>query len=295
MTMLQMSGRDLRYAARALRKVPAFTGAVVLCLALAVGAAASVFAVVDRALLRPLPYRDPAQLVVVWERRLAKPDDRLVASPANVLDWQVRSRAFAGLAAAVEVPRRVTVGPAGLPEEVAAQLVTPNAFALLGVAPALGRGLAPADARPDAAPVVLLSDAFWRQRLGGDPAVVGRTLAVDGRATTVVGIMPPGTRFLGADARLWAPLPLDPGVDYRGTVGRYLGVIGRLRPSVTPEGAQRDLDAVARRLAAEHPAFNEGWGYRSYPSASSSWATCAARSACWRGPRDSRYSLRPRT
>jgi hypothetical protein len=161
----------------------------VLCVALAVGAAAAVFAVVDGVLLRPLPYRDPARLVALWERRVAKPNEHLVVSPANVLDWRARSRAFAELAAAVEMPRQLGAAgsPDGAPEEVPAQLVTPNAFPMLGVAPALGpragrrRRAAgrPAGGRAEPRAVA--------RRFGGDPAAIGRTLTVDGRATTVVG------------------------------------------------------------------------------------------------------------
>jgi predicted permease len=242
--------RDLRFAVRALRRSPGFTAVAVLTLALGIGATSAIFSVVSGVLLRPLPYGQPDRIVVAMHR------GRFPVAPANYFDWRAQSRAYEATAAAQAwgPQREATLTGRGRPEALRALRVTADLLAVLGVRPLLGRGFAPGDDQPGAAPVVVLSHRLWLRRFAGDRGVVGQTLVLDGTAHTVVGVMPPGfvfPLFWLKNAELWAPLDLAARAQDRN--GESLRLFARLRPGVTRAEAQAETDGIWRGLAARFP------------------------------------------
>ena len=195
---------DLRLALRALRRAPGFALTAIVTLALGVGATTAIFSAVDAVLLRPLPFPEPERLVQLHE---TVPDrgDRGVA-PANFLDWRAQSRTFESLAAFDLRTGNLLAGAE--PERLTFATVSAGFFSTLGVEAALGRALRPDDPHEAGARTVVLAHGFWARRYGGDPAVVGRTLDLDGEAFTIVGVMPPGVDF-PAGAELWVRAPHD--------------------------------------------------------------------------------------
>lgn len=252
---------DFRYAVRLARQRPGLTALALLTLALGIGATTALFSLVEAVLLRPLPFRDPDRLVMVWEHNLPRDRPTNVVSPGNFLHWQELTRSFERLAG-VSPTVRVSLAASGEPEEVAAQLVSAALFPLLGVEASLGRTFLPDEDRPGSA-VVLLGDRLWRRRFRADPAIVGRTVTVDGRALTVVGVMPPWFAATDADVELWLPLGLPAAA--RTPRGRSLVVFGRLKPGVTVAQAQADMTRVAGDLARLFPDVNTGWTARVVP------------------------------
>jgi predicted permease len=238
--------RDLRYGLRALLSAPAFTLAAVLTLALGLGATTAIFSVVERVLLRPLPFQDPDRLVVL---RQAPPSGGHVFewSYPDYADMRRETRSFEGLAV---VPYSVTrlVWSGAEPAPARAALVSANLFPVLGVRPALGRAFLPEEDRPGAERVVLLGDGVWRRRFGGDPAVVGRVVTLSAESYRVVGVLPPGFEY-PAGSELWVPVvtAVDSLAELR-QIG-FLDVVGRLRPGVTPAAATADAQAALDELA----------------------------------------------
>jgi predicted permease len=240
--------QDLRYGLRSLLKRPGFTAVAVVTLAVGVGANTALFSVVNAVLLRPLAYRDADRLVVA----LHGGNDPV--SPADFAEWRGQKKVFEQMSAAEFWTPSLT--GRDRPEQLWAVRASDNLFAMLGVEPALGRAFQPGDDQPGAAPVVVLSRRLWLRRFGGDPAVVGQTLTLDGRAHTVVGVMPEGFEFplfWATKAEMWAPLPL---AERAGSRGRSLRVFARLKPGVTHAQAQGEMETIARRLALEHPETN---------------------------------------
>jgi len=268
MNILDDLRQDLRFAVRSLARSPGFTAVALLALALGIGANSAIFSVVNAVLLRPLPYRDPGRLVTVLHDGPALPQRikrQGPVSPADYLDWRAQNHVFERMAAVQAGAGRAsfssTLAGAGTPEAVTVMSVTADLFPLLGVSPALGRALAPGEDQPGAPPVVVLSDGLWRRRFGADPGLVGRTVTLDGKTFTVVGVMPPGFRFAPfwfTQAELWVPLVLgDPANDrLADRTGRSLRVFARLRPGVTRAQAQAEMDLVWRGLEQRHPDSN---------------------------------------
>src|SRR5438132_7330445 len=185
-------GQDVRYGLRMLAKNPAFTAIAVLALALGIGANSAIFSVVNAILLRPLPYKNPKQLVMVWENatHLGFPKD--TPSPANFLDWRQQTTVFEGMAAFTE--RSFNLTGVGEPERLDGRRVSSNLFDLLGVRPIIGRTFVAQEDQPGTK-VVLLNESLWKRRFGGDPAVIGRALNLNGEPYTVVGVLPPTVRL----------------------------------------------------------------------------------------------------
>ncbi|AHG87869.1 permease [Gemmatirosa kalamazoonensis] len=244
--------QDLRFAARSLRRRPLFLASAVLTLALGIGANAAIFSVVDGVLLKPLPYAAPGRLVRVW------PTGKV---PLGIYDLLVaQSRSYRGLAGA-ETGREVSVTDEGEPARLVVSLVTPNAFDVLGVRPALGRAFAPDARDPGRGHAVVLSDALWRTRYGSDPRVVGRTIRLDGVAHTVLGVMPRDFRFPNGDVQLWSvPTATRASPDY--WWGTYLALVGRLAPGVTPAQARAEANVLLDRARSAFPVrMPDGWGH----------------------------------
>ena len=257
--------RDLRFAFRRLLRVPGFTAAAVICLALGIGANTAIFTVINAVLLRPLPFAEPERLVGVWEANSLRRSERNTVAPANYLDWLSDNTVFSAMSAVQDISASLT--GSGQPEEVPVQRATASLFPLLGLAPALGRGFSEADDAPGAPEVAILSHQLWVRRYGADPAVVGRAVRLDGKPLTVIGVMPAETQTIGIQPRpdLWIPLGLNSAENYRETSGRFLRAAARLKPGVTLERAQAELRTIARRLETQYPDFNTHWSVNLVP------------------------------
>jgi putative ABC transport system permease protein len=242
---------DLRYALRTLRRNPGFTLTAVLTLGIGIGANTAIFTTVNAVLFRPLPFEVPDRLVMVWSQHPQIGHES--ASLPDFLDWRAQSRSFASLSAFANT--RYTLTGAGEPEVLRGAIATADFFRTLGVAPLRGRGFATGEDTRAAARVAVVGEGLWRRRFGGDPALVGRTIQLNGRGYTVVGVAPASAR-IERPVDVWTPLVADT------TMGRrddFLQVIGRLRPGATAAGAREELATVARRLAERYPETNTGW------------------------------------
>jgi putative ABC transport system permease protein len=242
-------GQDARYALRGLRKSPGFTAVAILILALGIGATTSVFSVLDSVLWKPLPFRDPARLVRLYETRPAKGIDKTAVADGEFVAWEARSRSFEGLAAVLYPGFTATTD--GESHQIEGLRASANFLALLGATPRAGRFFTPAEGRPGAAPAVVVSTALWKTRLHGDPAVVGRTIVLDGRPATVIGVLPDGFNFYGkVDAVMPLSFDATQAADFH---HHHLDVFGRLGPGVTLGRARSELHAVAESVARDNP------------------------------------------
>jgi len=246
---------DVMFAVRQLRGAPAFTLVAVTTLAIGIGANSAIFALVDATLLRPLPYRDAAQLVTIWETSATTP--RGFASPPNMLDWKSRSRTFATMAGYTpSMGSMVMSGRDGNAQTVSRQWVTAGIFDVLGVTPIAGRTFTPEDEAQRRRSVVI-SEGLWETRFDRNPSTVGSELRLDGELWTVVGVMPKEFEILGRTS-MWAMRPFPPNMPPRARGAYQLQVVGRMSPGVAVPAAQADLAAVAEGLAREFPDFNKG-------------------------------------
>jgi putative ABC transport system permease protein len=243
---LDQAVQDARYGLRLLIKNPSFTLVCVITLALGLGANAALWTVLNSVLLRPLPFAHPERLMAIEETFL--PSGWGPASPANFRDWREQNRSFVELVPSLSRNRNLQAG--GEPERVKAELAGARLFATLGVKPLLGHTF-PADAdRAGAPPVAVLSEGLWRRRFAADSKIIGRPIKLDDEWFTVVGIMPEAFQFpVNAGTDVWIPLRFTPQEqELRGA--HFLTVVGRLRPGVTAEAAQSDLQSVARGYVA---------------------------------------------
>ena len=249
--------RDLKLGFRSLAASPASTAIVVLTLGLGIGANTAVFSMVDALVLRPFPIPDIDRLVMLWGTVPAQGEDRDRASPADFVDWKEQSTVFERLIALEWWD--VNLSGTGEPERLQGTFVSPDFLETLGVEPHLGRMLS-ADAEEFGARTVVLSYQLFQRRFGGDPAVVGNSVRLDGESYEVVGVAREGFDY-PYGSELWAPLWLDAETAARRDV-HYLNVIGKLRPGVRREDAQAELDLITARLEKEHPVTNSGRGLR---------------------------------
>ena len=239
--------RDLRYALRTLRKSPAFTTTAAATLALAIGANTAMFSVLNAVLLRPLPYRSPDQLAMLWTE---DPTQNLREGRSALFDvdqWRSQSQTFADLATFDSVGTTLT-GAEGA-EQIVGASISPNLLSLLGVQPVQGRNFSSEDAEQRKR-LVLISHRFWQARFGGSNDAVGATLVLNGLPSQIIGILPADFQVARQEADVWEPHPTRHSV--RG--GQTWFVIGRLRPGVTFDQAQAEMSAVARRLNDQLPA-----------------------------------------
>jgi predicted permease len=246
--------QDVRFAWRTLRASPGFTLVAVLTLALGVGATTAIFSVVSAVLLRPLPYREAERIVTLAEVGVGSGKRGMTTSYPNFSDWQRGSHSFEAMALYNGWGPAFT--GAGEPERVTGALVTAGMFDVLRVVPALGRPMVPADNAPGSPGVVVLSDGFWRRRLGADPLIVGKAITLNGRPQTVIGVLPAG--FHGPnvlDADVWGNNSFDAS---DGRSARYLSAMARLAPGVTLERARAEMRTISARLRAQYPVENEG-------------------------------------
>jgi len=253
---LETLWQDIRFGARMLRKNPGFTIVAVLTLALGIGANTAIFSVVNAVLLRPLPLKDADRLVALGEWNPQVSNQPLGASFPNYTDWSQKSGAFELMTA--YLGQRLTLTGRGEPRRVSGLSVSSNFFSLLGVDLYAGRVFTPQDENAYPARVVVITYGLWKQMFGGDPAAVGQVLLLDSVPRTVVGILPPRFHFL-QDVDVITPLALS--IQARQMRGmRFLRVIGRLKPGVSLQRAQTDMDGIAASLAREYPNWDENWG-----------------------------------
>jgi putative ABC transport system permease protein len=242
---------DLRLAARLLIKAPGFAAAAIIALALGIGPNTAIFSIVYATLLAPLPYPQPDELVMVWSM-MGRNRER--TSPAEWLEWKERATSFQYLEPFW--PRQFNLATPERPERVRARQVSPDGYRMLGEAVSLGRDFRADEHEPGKNQVVLLSNRLWRERFGADPGLVGRDIRMDSRPYTVVGILSPGPQDrLPAD--LWIPLSLTP-AETTNRRFRTLLMMGRLKPGVTIERAQEEMNVIAADLAQRFPDSNAG-------------------------------------
>lgn len=252
MPLIESTLNDVRLAARGLVRERSFTLTAVLTLALCLGANIAIFAVVNAVLIEPLPFRDAHQLVLVANAYPKAGVERAGASVPHYLERKAGVDALQD-AAAVR-PGGVTIGETGSPERVESSSVTPSFFHVLGVNAALGRTFTDEEGFYGRHQVVVLSDGLWRQRFGADPQIVGRTIRVNTENFTVVGVMPPGFRYLSQKAKLWTPLCFSD--DDRKQERRHsnnMSMIARLKPGVSIATAQAQIDAINERARELDP------------------------------------------
>jgi putative ABC transport system permease protein len=253
---------DARYALRSFRKSPGFTLIAAGALALGVGANTAIFSVVYALLLKPLPYRDPERLAVVWEHNLPRDRKNNVVSPGNYLHWRELNASFAEMSA-VSMTFRTPYTGDGEPEEWPLQIVNASLFPMLGVNAARGRVFTDAEDKPGMATVAVISDRLWRRRFNADPRIVNRSIRLGGSPATVVGVMPPGFSILDKTVDVWMPVAFS--AASRTPRGRWLLVVARLKDGVSFTQAQSDMTRVAGQLTQQFPAFDTGWTARVVP------------------------------
>jgi putative ABC transport system permease protein len=247
--LLDDLARDVSYGVRALRREPAFALVAVLTLALGIGANTAIFSVVDAVMLRPLPFQDPDRLAILWETRPTR--DQVSVSAGEFLAWQQQSHAFVDMSALDWEVLNVTGGDA--PVQTPVGFVSTNFFDLLGARAAVGRLLQPQDADKQHEPAAVVSYAFWQQHFGGDQAVIGQAVQLNGVPYTIVGVLPPTFLFWNFDdVGVWAPVDFPTDVRELND-HHHLNVVGRLAPGETLASAQRDLAGVMADLAHRYP------------------------------------------
>jgi predicted permease len=259
--------QDLRYASRALGKTPGLTIVAVLSLALGIGANTTIFTFINSLLLRPPMVHEPAGLLEVWQYNTTRGNgigsDMQLSFPEYEY-YRDHNSSFSGLAAFTGESPVMIWNRGGEGETLRAALVSANFFSILGIQPALGRGFVPEEDRgTNAAPVIVLSHALWQHRLGSDPAIVGKTLTLNGREYTVVGVAPGGFTGLlvGFSPDVWTPMAMhravSPGLDVKERRMHWLLGIGRLKPGVTARQASAELTVLGQQLARDFPDTNK--------------------------------------
>jgi predicted permease len=251
--------QDLRYAVRVLSKSPGVTIIVLLTLALGIGINTAIFSFVDAILLKPLPYPNADRIVGIWERRPTGQPNSMTT--LNYLDYAQQSTVFERIAATTGCCGSTILG-GDAPTPVPALRVSPPYFDILGAAAAYGRTFMAGDDQPGRDHVVVLSHRLWTSHFGSDPALIGRTIRLDGEPYTVIGVMPESSPFDRTYVQAWLPLSFGP--ERMNRTSHWLlsltgGALGLLKPGVTLERARAEIEAIAARLSAEYPATNKGW------------------------------------
>ena len=252
--------QDVKFAIRSLRKNPFFVLVVVLTLAFGIGVNTAIFSAVNALLLNPYPFPQPDRILSVDARHTSGKNSG--TGYRDFLDWRQQNAVFDAMAIAPSTGGYTLTG-AGEPQRMTGGATTADFLRVLGVQPVVGRFFTAEEDSPGAAPVAMLTYATWRQRFSGDPAVLGRTLTLDGRAFTVIGVLPRGFAFPGIETcEFFTALREYPN---EGRNQHQYGVVARLKPSVSVEQAQSDMSTIAQRLERQYPATNTGWGVKVQP------------------------------
>ncbi len=261
--------QDLRDAVRTLKRSPGFAAVTVLTLALGIGGSTAIFTIVHGVLIARLPFREPDRLVVLWEENADRPGRRNTIGPANFIRWTERAEVFSDMTALYD--SRVSLTGRPRPEELVAQYVTASFFRTLGVEPMLGRGFAPDEGPDGHDAVTVISWGAWQRLFGGDPAIVGKSVVLDGQPMEVIGVAPREFNFflksgslVGKPPDLWLPFALSRDV-LDDPAGRYISGFARQKDGVSLAQARSRMSAISARLATEWPRFDAGWTARVFP------------------------------
>ncbi|HZD32469.1 MAG TPA: ABC transporter permease, partial [Candidatus Angelobacter sp.] len=248
----EISRRDLRYSMRSLLRSPGFAITAVLLVTIGIGANVAIFTLADYVLVRPLPFPEPERLVKVWEKHPGY--SMMELSPANYRDINAAATSFASLAAYSDLAMNL-VGN-GEPVRVEGGVVTGNLFATLGRPPLIGNFFSERDDQPGAPPTVVLSYSFWQTEFGGDAGMIGKSIILDDKAYTVIGVMPPDFQFPTREIQFWRTYTFDE-ESYKDRNDNWLTGIGRLKPGVSMAQARNEVEVIARRLQQQYPKENE--------------------------------------
>jgi putative ABC transport system permease protein len=250
--------RDAAYAVRLLRRAPGFAAAAIVTLALGIGANTAIFSVVRAVVVRPAPYHDPDRIVTFLNSRNGAAGMLTSSSEPDYRDWKRQLTSFERVA----LHSGWTFNIIGLqfPERVFGARVSGSLFQVLGATPLLGRTIEPSDDEPDTPEVVVLGYRVWQRLFSGDRSIVGRAVMMEGRPHVVIGVMPPRFRYPTDDIEMWAAIKNNMAGMPRN--GRFMVVVGRLKPGVALAAAQAEIDAVSAQLAAAYPDTNKGWQVR---------------------------------
>jgi putative ABC transport system permease protein len=253
-----------------LLKRPGFTIIVVLTLALGIGANTTIFSALDAVLLNPLPYKDADRLVVIWEtNKHLGPEmwDRNEGAMGNFLDWRSRNQSFDQIGALFDTAMNLT--GVGEPQRIQSCVVTTNFFQVLGVQPMLGRSFLPEEEKPGAPFSVILSHDLWQRQFGSDPNIINKTLTLNAHQVAVVGVMPPAFELqfpTSKHVEMWVPFIIDVAdPDYHDRTQNFLYTVARLKPGVSPEQAQSEMNLIAGQLQQQYPETNTERGVRVVP------------------------------
>ena len=257
---------DVKYALRQLRKKPGFTFVAILILAIGIGANTALFSLIQAVLLSPLPFKDPESLVMVQKSFIGRGPAGSCSGP-DYLDWAEQNKVFEGLAAA-DIGYRLNLTGQGEPLALTGarvstnfieiggdQIIGTNFIDTLGAHVALGRSFRNDESESDKKNVVVLSDRLWHDRFGADPEIVGKTITLDSTPYTVIGVAAPLMGFIEEMIQLYIPLPVDELRRNRG--GHYLDIFGRLKPNVSIEEAQAQLNVICAQLEQKYPQSNK--------------------------------------
>lgn len=247
-------GQELRSGLNKLRRKPGFTVLSVLILGLGIGVNVSIFSAVNAVLLRPLPYSNPDELVMLSERNVKADLPKGPVSPATYIDWTQQAGSFQQIGYSRSATYSLT--GSGEPESIISYRLSPNFFQMLGTPSLIGRTFQPDDAADSN--LVVLSYRLWQRRFGGQASIVGQTITLDGKPFTVVGVMPRDFQYPNLNSEMWTLITIPPAML---TVrdNRLLRVVGRLKPGVSLTQGQTEMNALSARLANAYPATNAGW------------------------------------
>ena len=256
--VLKNIAADVRLAARSSLKTPGFLVVVILSLALGIAANSTIFSVLNAVLYRPMLYPEPNKLVVIWQVEPDRPDSQQAPPIAESVDWKKQNHVFEDISLSSNNDSAIVAG-IGEPRPLRVQYVTPNFFGMLGVQPVMGRVFEASEAG-DQAQTIVISTPFWQRQYNGDPHVLGKSITIEGVVSTIVGVMPAGfAPFYGAHIDLWQPINPE-NARYSARIDHWLTPIARLKPGVSMEQAQVEMNVIARRLEQEYPATNKGLG-----------------------------------
>ena len=249
-----MIWNDLGYALRVMRRTPVFTIAVILTVALAIGANTTIFSVVNAVLLRPMPFQEPNRVIQVAEKNDKLNLPNFGASVMNFLSWREQTKTFEALAAVGF--NNLTLSGSGEPEQLPGNRISPALARALGFTPIAGRAFTDDEEKPGAAPVAMIGEGLWKRRFGANPAVIGSTITLNGAPTMIVGIAPDALKLISG-GEVYTPLTIDTSKENR--LNHVIVVFGRLKPGVSLQQAQSEMNTIAVRVGQQYPEVRD-WG-----------------------------------
>jgi putative ABC transport system permease protein len=257
--MFDSIGNDVRYALRMMRRTPVFTVAVVLTVAGAIAANSTIFTVVNAVMIRSLPFGEPSRILQVAEKNDKLNLPSFGASVLNFLSWREQTQTFEELAGVGF--QTFTINGTGDPEQVSGNLISPALPPVLGIKPLIGRAFTADEEKPGGAAVAMIGEGLWKRRFAADPNLVGHTILLDGTPTIVVGIAPKGLNLISG-GEIYLPLIINPSQEIR--LNHVIVAFGRLKPGVTPQQAQAEMNTISARMGKEYPELRD-WGIRLIP------------------------------